>query len=93
MSITDYSNDSTKMESDYLRFKFLTLGDSGVGKTSLLNRYVAGTYNDKLAPTLGVDIRDKYVYYKSMCTKPSKLWKIHLALWDTAGQERLGLFF
>ncbi|CAF0947515.1 unnamed protein product, partial [Didymodactylos carnosus] len=62
--------------------------DSGVGKTCLLNQYVDGKYNEKLAPTVGIDIRQKSFEYKSSKNSSLKVWKIHLQLWDTAGQER-----
>ncbi|CAF1189726.1 unnamed protein product [Adineta ricciae] len=73
------------MDND-LDLKFLAIGDSGVGKTCLLNRYVEGNFNEKLAPTVGIDIRDKSLSYKS--TETNKIFNIHLQLWDTAGQER-----
>ncbi|CAF2813844.1 unnamed protein product [Rotaria sp. Silwood2] len=44
---------------DDLDFKFLALGDSGVGKTCLLSRYVDGKYIETLGPTVGIDIRNK----------------------------------
>ncbi|UJR31590.1 hypothetical protein I4U23_019076 [Adineta vaga] len=73
------------MDND-LDLKFLAIGDSGVGKTSLLNQYVEGNFNEKLAPTVGIDIRDKNLLYKS--NKTNKSFNVHLQLWDTAGQER-----
>ncbi|CAF3247490.1 unnamed protein product [Rotaria socialis] len=73
------------MDND-LDLKFLAIGDSGVGKTCLLNQYVDGNYNEKLAPTVGIDIRDKNIDYESH--RSNSLFKIHLQLWDTAGQER-----
>ncbi|CAF0823321.1 unnamed protein product [Didymodactylos carnosus] len=76
-----------QMEND-LNLKFLALGDSGVGKTCLLNQYVDGKYNGKLAPTVGIDIREKSFQYISEKCSPLKVWEIHLQLWDTAGQER-----
>ncbi|CAF3952595.1 unnamed protein product [Rotaria magnacalcarata] len=66
-----------------LDLKFLAIGDSG---TCLLNQYVDGHFNEKLAPTVGIDIRDKNIDYESY--RSNNLFKIHLQLWDTAGQER-----
>ncbi|KAL1173696.1 hypothetical protein V6Z11_A05G429300 [Gossypium hirsutum] len=63
---------------DYL-FKLLMIGDSGVGKSSLLLSFTAGTF-DELSPTIGVDFKVKHV------TVGGK--KLKLAIWDTAGQER-----
>ena len=45
---------------DYL-LKFLALGDSGVGKTSLLYQYTDGTFNSKFISTVGIDFREKQV--------------------------------
>lgn len=51
---------------DYL-LKFLALGDSGVGKTSLLFQYTDGTFNPKFISTVGIDFREKRVVSKSFC--------------------------
>ncbi|CAL5214594.1 unnamed protein product [Lathyrus oleraceus] len=69
---------SGNQEFDYL-FKLLMIGDSGVGKSSLLLRFTSDDFED-LSPTIGVDFKVKYV---SMEGK-----KLKLAIWDTAGQER-----
>ncbi|XP_068647398.1 ras-related protein RABC1-like [Aristolochia californica] len=65
-------------EFDYL-FKLLLIGDSGVGKSSLLLRFTSDTFED-LSPTIGVDFKIK------MVTLGGK--RLKLAIWDTAGQER-----
>ncbi|PSS26622.1 Ras-related protein [Actinidia chinensis var. chinensis] len=71
--------DSTSQsEFDYL-FKLLMIGDSGVGKSSLLLSFASDAFED-LSPTIGVDFKVKYV---SIGGK-----KLKLAIWDTAGQER-----
>ncbi|XP_058764950.1 ras-related protein RABC1-like [Vicia villosa] len=69
---------STTQEFDYL-FKLLMIGDSGVGKSSLLLCFTSDSFED-LSPTIGVDFKVKYV------TIGDK--KLKLAIWDTAGQER-----
>lgn len=46
------------MDYDYL-MKFLALGDSGVGKTSLLYQYTDGTFNSRFISTVGIDFREK----------------------------------
>lgn len=61
-------------------FKILLLGDSSVGKTSLLIRYIDGVFGDSHIATIGIDYKVKFV---SLNDK-----KIKLNLWDTAGQER-----
>ncbi|XP_054807341.1 ras-related protein RABC1-like [Prosopis cineraria] len=69
---------SDQSEFDYL-FKLLMIGDSGVGKSSLLLSFTVGTFED-LTPTIGVDFKVKHV------TLGGK--RLKLAIWDTAGQER-----
>ena len=65
---------------DY-QYKLLFLGETGVGKTSLLIRFTDGVFVEENAlPTLGVDVRYKYVTLEEK--------KIRLDIWDTAGQER-----
>ena len=62
-----------------LHYKLLFLGDTSVGKTSLLLRYTEDTFDSSL-PTVGVDVKYKYLSYENK--------KIRLDIWDTAGQER-----
>ena len=47
-------------DKEYL-IKFLALGDSGVGKTSLLYQYTDGQFNPRFVPTIGIDFREKRV--------------------------------
>jgi len=69
---------------DYL-IKLLALGDSGVGKTSLLFNFTDGEFNAGFIATVGIDFREKRVTYTSRNGEKNK---VHLQLWDTAGQER-----
>lgn len=64
---------------DYL-FKIILVGESGVGKTSLLNRLVNEPFNDNYLTTIGVDFKIKTFYINNKSVK--------LQIWDTAGQER-----
>lgn len=57
----------------------IVVGDSGVGKTSLINRYVYGGFG-QYQSTVGVD----YIYK----TETIDDKEIMLNIWDTAGQER-----
>lgn len=74
---------------DYL-IKFLTLGDSGVGKTSFLHQYVDNTFSTKFISTVGIDFKEKRVVHRvpGVDGTVGKSNRIHLQLWDTAGQER-----
>ncbi len=61
-------------------FRIITLGDSGVGKTSIINRYVKNIFNDNNPSTVGVSFAIKELYINKQ--------KIRLKLIDTCGQER-----
>jgi len=66
-------------------FKILLVGDSGVGKSSLLMRFTADQFEDHQVPTIGVDFKLKFFTIKE---GPSAGKRIKLTIWDTAGQER-----
>lgn len=61
-------------------FKIILIGDSGVGKTSLMNRYTDDIYEQGNASTIGVDFKIKTITIDGS--------RIKLQIWDTAGQER-----
>ncbi|KAJ3380614.1 Ras- protein Rab-18 [Lobulomyces angularis] len=61
-------------------FKILLIGDTGVGKSSILLRFVDNKWSETMQPTLGVDYKIK------LFTIENENYK--LKLWDTAGQER-----
>ncbi|CAN1317560.1 Ras-related protein Rab7 [Linum perenne] len=70
--------------------KVIILGDSGVGKTSLMNhfRYVNRKFNNQYKATIGADFLTKEVQFEDRL--------FTLQIWDTAGQERfqsLGVAF
>jgi len=60
--------------------KVIILGDTGVGKTSIANRYVNNTFTNTYKATIGADIFQKSLYLEDT--------QIFLTIWDTAGQER-----
>ncbi|GMM27691.1 Rab family GTPase [Martiniozyma asiatica (nom. inval.)] len=62
------------------KFKLVFLGDQGVGKTSLLTRFMYDTFDTQYAATVGIDFLSKTMYINDTT--------IRLQLWDTAGQER-----
>ena len=66
-------------EYDYL-FKVLLIGDSSVGKTSVLLRYVDDKFNAEFQTTIGVDFKVSSFMMNGKNLK--------LQLWDTAGQDR-----
>ena len=70
---------STKQYFDYC-IKLLIIGDSNVGKSSLLMRFAEGTFSPYLMGNAGIDVKTKYL---DILNK-----KIKLEIWDTAGSER-----
>ncbi len=66
-------------EVDYV-FKILTLGESSVGKSSIILRYTNGHFNQQILSTTGIDFRTKIIEYNEQ--------KIKLVIYDTSGQER-----
>ena len=60
--------------------KILILGDSGVGKTSILIKYINNKFDESHIATIGVDYMDKTIKYKNI--------NIKLQIWDTSGQEK-----
>jgi small GTP-binding protein len=62
--------------------KVVILGDSGVGKTSILFRYIFDKFDNSNLPTLGASFKSKLIPI------PSEADQIKLNLWDTAGQEK-----
>jgi len=60
--------------------KVVLLGDSGVGKSSLLFRYVTGTFEAERGATLGASFMSKVVSFPNL--------QLKFNIWDTAGQER-----
>ena len=83
---------SNNQEYDYL-FKLLLIGNSSVGKSSLLFRFVENVWDDNFVPTIGVDFVS-YIYNNSLInlqklkTLEVNGKKVKLQIWDTAGQER-----
>ncbi|CAL1262544.1 unnamed protein product [Larinioides sclopetarius] len=68
--------------------KVIILGDSGVGKTSLMNQYVNKRFTNQYKATIGADFLTKEIVVDDRI--------VTMQIWDTAGQERfqsLGLAF
>jgi small GTP-binding protein len=61
-------------------FKIVMLGDSGVGKTSLIEKFYTGNFTTKTIPTIGAGFIRATISLPNQC--------VILNIWDTAGQER-----
>lgn len=60
--------------------KVLMVGNSAVGKTSIMIRFLDDFYVENFLPTVGIDFKTKVIGYNGQ--------NIKLNLWDTAGQEK-----
>ena len=62
------------------KYKLVFLGDQGVGKTSIITRFMYDSYDKNYQATIGIDFLSKTMYLEDRT--------VRLQLWDTAGQER-----
>ncbi|KAH9260672.1 hypothetical protein BASA81_001139 [Batrachochytrium salamandrivorans] len=69
------------------QFKVLTIGDSGVGKSSIIHRFANDDFSDSSLPTVGIDYKIKALQVPNR-SPDSGSHSVKLSLWDTAGQER-----
>jgi len=69
-----------KTPRERLQFKFLMIGNTGVGKTSLIRRLCLDQFTENFNATVGVE----FMVYKTEINNT----KIQLHIWDTAGQEQ-----
>jgi GTPase SAR1 family protein len=61
------------------KYKLVFLGDQGVGKTSMITRFMYDTFDNAYQATIGIDFLSKTMYLEDRT--------VRLQLWDTAGQE------
>jgi len=62
--------------------KVVLLGDSGVGKTCIISRYISGTFDENSATTNGASYCSKNINFEKVGKN------LLFDIWDTAGQER-----
>ena len=68
-------------ENDYdMMFKLVIIGDSYVGKTNIMTRYLNNEFRDDSKATVGVEFGSKLFNIENH--------KVKAQIWDTAGQER-----
>ena len=60
-------------------FKYIIIGDSAVGKSNILLRYIHDKFNEEFQSTIGVEFGAKNLKIED------KIYRIQI--WDTAGQE------
>jgi len=73
-------NNSNNNPLTEIRLKLLILGDSAVGKTSMLLKYTDNFFPESHLATIGIEFKTKEIKFND--------YLVHLKIWDTAGQER-----
>jgi len=63
--------------------KVVLLGDGGVGKTSLIARYVVNKFDDKYIATIGTKVSRKDI----QVIKPNLIINLRMMIWDILGQK------
>ena len=77
--ITIEEVNSSDVKEDY-KLKVVVVGDSGVGKTNLIKRFITNTFSENSKATVGVEFISKSYRINKQVFK--------IEIWDTAGQER-----
>ena len=62
-----------------LLFKIIIVGESCIGKSHIISRYLTGEFDPNITRTLGAELSNKYLKIKDISIK--------LQIWDTAGQK------
>ena len=79
-SRTPNGNPPTAIPEKKCFVKVVAIGDSGVGKTSLIHMFEHARFTESFKPTIGADFSNKEVSINGRI--------VTLQIWDTAGQER-----
>eukprot|EP00731_Ephydatia_muelleri_P030032 Em0021g555a len=64
---------------EYL-FNLFVVGDSGCGKTQIIDRYLGDSFHSEYSPTMGIDFRFKVIDVEGR--------KINIQIWDTTGDVK-----
>lgn len=67
------------MNNPQVTLKLLLLGESNVGKTTILSKYVDNIFSEAHINTIGVECKHKVIKYKDL--------DVRLQIWDSSGQE------
>ena len=74
---------SAMSDKDAIPFKVVMLGDSSVGKTCLVKRFIDNSFDSMTKATIGQDFKSKSMKVSSQGVEQT----IRLQIWDTAGSE------
>ena len=75
------NSNASIMEKGIDRYKVILIGDSNVGKTSILHRFLHNKFKNEYRCTIGVDYCVKSLVLDNKIT-------VDLQIWDTCGQEK-----
>ena len=81
ITIEEITSPITENIKEDLKLKLILLGDSGVGKTNLISRYISNSFDENTRATIGVEF-----FCKNFRINKKRIIKVEI--WDTAGQER-----
>ena len=74
------SNEDSINSVSVTRHKIIFVGDTAVGKTTIIGRIMDNPFNEVYEPSIGVDFMSKNIKFRGQ--------NIKLQMWDTAGQEK-----
>ena len=71
------------MDQEVPSYKVVLLGETAVGKSCLISRFINNTFLSNFVPTMGGCFSTKELCFEEFNKK-----RIKLEVWDTAGQEK-----
>ena len=80
---TEFTASSSAPQRNSVTVKVAMLGDSQIGKTSLMVKYVEGSFDEDYVQTLGVNFMEKTIVLRNN--------EITFSLWDLGGQREFGM--
>ena len=73
------------MMKEDVKTKVCLIGDAGVGKTSLIKRYVDNTFSEEYIATVGTNVSTKEFVVDSLV--PDVSFRLLMNIWDIMGQK------
>ena len=83
----DRDQQRQRRDDDVMKTKVVLLGDSGVGKSCIVNRFATNTFDIDSRVTVGAAFVARTIEVNDE-TRDGKERKVKFEIWDTAGQER-----